>query len=109
MSELYGYQWASSQGVEPTERWVKALSHYDIEKTSKFILMCETGKHYIDYPPSVRDFHVFCKPQHASHKLFAIEQELKGTEKERREVIRNKPQSELPPIPGYEHLQGGAA
>ena len=101
MSELYGHQWISAQGVEPTERWVKALAYYDTQLTAKFISDCETGKHFVDYPPSVREFHIFCKPQNAAHKLFdfkQIEHKTGHVPLSRIQQMRNMSQAELDAI-----------
>ncbi len=74
MSELYGHQWKSANGAEPTERWSKAIIHYDVNLVAKFVSNCETGKHHVDFIPSVRDLHIFCKPKNESHKLYNTKQ-----------------------------------
>ena len=72
MAELYGHQWHSAQGKEPTERWTLALTHYNVDLIAKFISDCETGKHYVDFPPTVRGFHIYCRPKPASHNAFDL-------------------------------------
>ena len=72
MAELYGHQWHSAQGKEPTERWTLALTHYSTDLIAKFISDCETGKHYADWPPSVRGLHIFCRPKPPAHKAFDL-------------------------------------
>ena len=63
--------------------------------------------------PSVGQFIEYCKKPHASHREFdedrLLSHDVASLTVERVRAISSKPQSELPPIPGYEHLQGGAA
>ena len=106
MAELYSHQWASAQGVEPTERWINALTHYDTQLTAKFILMCETGKHFVDYPPSVRDFHIFCSPSSAAFKPFDFKQMGNQSEKiasNRIKEMRTMSQDDLKKISRVPH------
>lgn len=71
MSQLYENQWTST---EPTESWVNALRFYSTDIIKEFIIDCELGKQHVEYPPTVRKFHLYCRAKQSQVKEFDLAQ-----------------------------------
>ncbi len=87
MNEIYGHQWASQHGVEPSQTWVAGLSDISTADIGVGVRACLNRDK--DWPPNLNEFRKLCgagftAQERASHRPFQPERTLPDTGRKER-------------------------
>jgi hypothetical protein len=58
MTEMYGHRWASQQGEEPNDTWVRGLHDVTAKQLGKGLVFCRDSAE--GWPPTLPEFRAVC-------------------------------------------------